>query len=859
MRMRCGGLWGVVTIGAVACTRADSTDEIERRTSALGLCSPLIDHIAVNDDHACVVLANGNVKCWGANDFGQLGDGTTDPATIPVRVPGIPQSNQIVVGTHHTCSRDFRVRCWGSDVHGQLGDGAPIGGFSSDPVTVFGLDSSLGDNTGSTSLAASNTVTCSTNLDLYITCWGSSTWDSEIVNTSAPNITNHFLDSAWMLPQSGPPTCADWISGPSGDHTLRCWGDNSEGQLGDGTTDPIGPRDTFHVPGIGAPAWIGTAATRNCAVRSDGTLKCWGDVSLGALGFGASPVNIDTAGDVIEVASGQGVTCFLRSDGQVQCLQGHTSPRQTVALSGPARHIDLGPHVGCAALQAGGVECWGWPAAAILDVSSPTAVPFCPPDPDAGTDASPPAGDASSDGGAAGDAGGGTDADAEEVTVLPVLLDQGDPCGTDDAACATGFCVDGHCCDNACSRTETTTRCESCETGTCTAKPTTTTCYTRGSLCDSIEASLTCTGAPLCPLPTAWPTNGCVAVSGSTGSLLGGVDSTSPAGGIEITFQTPYTGTIAAHKVFGCPAAAGFDLLPQDTSGDGYYWELTANPPVTGIQMQICVKYDEAWITALDWGDVSVVEPNLLLLHGTSPAGGGDSCDPAGAGWTADHTIAVDTVNNVVCTVATSMSPFSLVSPKKGSLPTLHLPAGVLAEATGPSGAQVTYDATATDPQDGVLVPTCVPASARTFPIGLTPVNCTVVDSDGFSAKASFPVTVQYGAPHDGSFFLQPINADGTSIFKKNSTIPVKFRLTGASAGIKNLVARVYTAKVSNGVTGTFVEADTNAACESGNTFRYDGSQYIYNLSTKSMTTGTWLLRVDLGDGVDHSVKVSLR
>ena len=89
----------------------------------------------------------------------------------------------------------------------------------------------------------------------------------------------------------------------------------------------------------------------------------------------------------------------------------------------------------------------------------------------------------------------------------------------------------------------------------------------------------------------------------------------------------------------------------------------------------------------------------------------------------------------------------------------------------------------------------------------------------------------------------------------------MKFKLQGASAGIANLAAHLTVARMSSSVTGTYVEASSNGAADGGNTFRYDtaAKQYIFNLSTKAMSTGTWSLRAALGDRVEHTVNVSLR
>ncbi len=122
---------------------------------------------------------------------------------------------------------------------------------------------------------------------------------------------------------------------------------------------------------------------------------------------------------------------------------------------------------------------------------------------------------------------------------------------------------------------------------------------------------------------------------------------------------------------------------------------------------------------------------------------------------------------------------------------------------------------------------------------------------------ANGTLTVIYG----WSGILQPINSDGSSIFKQGSTIPVKFKLTGSSAGIANANATIKITKIGAGVTGTDLETLNSNPASTGNAFRYDGSsdQYIYNWGTKNVTQGTYRIDIMLGDGVVHSVVVSLR
>jgi hypothetical protein len=108
---------------------------------------------------------------------------------------------------------------------------------------------------------------------------------------------------------------------------------------------------------------------------------------------------------------------------------------------------------------------------------------------------------------------------------------------------------------------------------------------------------------------------------------------------------------------------------------------------------------------------------------------------------------------------------------------------------------------------------------------------------------------------------LQPVNADGSSIFKAGSTIPVKFKLTGEDAGNTSLVAHITYAKINGIVVGTVNEAATNVGGDTGNTFRYDptSDQYIYNWTTKGLTAGTYRIFIDLGDDCIHTVDVALK
>jgi predicted extracellular nuclease len=191
-----------------------------------------------------------------------------------------------------------------------------------------------------------------------------------------------------------------------------------------------------------------------------------------------------------------------------------------------------------------------------------------------------------------------------------------------------------------------------------------------------------------------------------------------------------------------------------------------------------------------------------------------------------------------------------------------RVPALVAAFATSTAGAVVAYATpVATDAVDGGRTVSCAPASRATFPPGVTAVDCVAVDAAGNAAHAGFSVRVTYAAPTGGSFFLPPINPDGSSLFVLGSTVPVRFALGGASARIANLAAHVSLTKVSDRLTGTRPEALLRLAPDSGSTFRFEprDREYAFNLSTGGLGAGTWSVRADLGDGVSHAVLFSLR
>ncbi len=96
--------------------------------------------VEAGDLHTCVLLADGDVRCWGANAFGQVGDGTTLGRSAPAAVV-TPGASQITADGSHSCAlTEGRALCWGFNSDGQLGTGAPSGTSPNPaPLEVVGL------------------------------------------------------------------------------------------------------------------------------------------------------------------------------------------------------------------------------------------------------------------------------------------------------------------------------------------------------------------------------------------------------------------------------------------------------------------------------------------------------------------------------------------------------------------------------------------------------------------------------------------------------------------------------------------------------------------------------------------------
>ena len=144
------------------------------------------------------------------------------------------------------------------------------------------------------------------------------------------------------------------------------------------------------------------------------------------------------------------------------------------------------------------------------------------------------------------------------------------------------------------------------------------------------------------------------------------------------------------------------------------------------------------------------------------------------------------------------------------------------------------------------------------FGPGTTTVTWTALDASGNVATATTTVTATYCF----GGIRQPINADGSSVFRLGSTVPVKFQLRDNDGRfVTNAIARISLTRTSSFVTGSESEAVSTSAATTGNLFRYCHieNQYIFNWGTRGLERGTWWIWIELNDGTMHSVRVSLR
>ncbi len=339
----------------------------------IGLTSNVVD-IAAGISHTCALMDDGRIRCWGDNSLGQLGDGTAyQESTVPVELSRI--TNDVVAisaGGWHTCAQMQTgiAKCWGANHTGQLGDGTP----SSEPSVPVDVNE---PGVSWVTLSAGGYHSCGLTSTAEVKCWGSN--GNGQLGVGATNVIEPPIDVVGL---SGPVSAISTGDGHACALTaqggVQCWGANSNGQLGDGTlVSHFTPAD---VDGLttGVVA-INAGGKHTCALMNTGTVKCWGHNQFGQLGDQTTwdrltPVDVAALPkDVISITAGSEHSCAFTMTGGAWCWgsnlhgqlgvttagYGSSTAREVWGLPGGVVALEAGDDRTCALTSVGGAKCWG--------------------------------------------------------------------------------------------------------------------------------------------------------------------------------------------------------------------------------------------------------------------------------------------------------------------------------------------------------------------------------------------------------------------------------------------------------------------------------------------------------------------
>jgi serine/threonine-protein kinase len=301
--------------GAVTCASTDAGAVHCRGGLGGNAAMPALEsgatQLALGATHGCA-LRGGRVACWGANNAGQLGDGSTRARSAPGPVSGDLRFTAITVGASHTCglAENGRAHCWGANNSGQLGDGS---------TRARSVPSPVSGDLAFTALSAGREHTCGITTDGRAHCWGygfaGALGHGFRQNETSPTA----VDAGTRLTRiraGANHTCALAATG-----RVLCWGENRVGELGDGST-----RERFQPVEAGRLAFtdIGVGDAHTCGLASDGSIHCWGDNAQGQLGTGnrtrrPAPTAVATSQRFTALAVAARHACALATDGRVFC------------------------------------------------------------------------------------------------------------------------------------------------------------------------------------------------------------------------------------------------------------------------------------------------------------------------------------------------------------------------------------------------------------------------------------------------------------------------------------------------------------------------------------------------------------
>lgn len=314
------------------------------------LPSPVRPHaiqVVTKARRTCAVLDDGSVRCWGLDRYGSLGIGTLVLGIhhSPVVVPHLRNIKKVALGGRHTCAleRGGSVWCWGANDVGQLG--VASGDFcrlddNRGPLPCAPTPMLLSGLTDVVDIGVGERHTCAVSGSGFVYCWGAAD-QGQVGARRAPECTNYkatcVASPTLVTGATGALSVAAGLNHTcvlANDSSVKCWGDNSAGELGRGTRIASDARPAS-VKGLVGVQAIASHDRHSCAVRIDGSLRCWGESDCGRMGVAARdacigpelnecvctrvPLAVPAVHDVGQVAVGPVETCAMLLDGSLLC------------------------------------------------------------------------------------------------------------------------------------------------------------------------------------------------------------------------------------------------------------------------------------------------------------------------------------------------------------------------------------------------------------------------------------------------------------------------------------------------------------------------------------------------------------
>ncbi len=379
---------GITLTGELKCWGDNFTGQLGNGLSETSHTPSVIDsttgyqQVSAGTSHTCGINSTGSLKCWGDNNSNQLGNGQSIQSYSPLVIDSETNYRQVSAGDLHTCGITLTgvLKCWGKNIPDPLNNGLFTN--SSTPVVIDSLASYL-------QISAGLSHTCGITSKSDLKCWGDNPngelgYGSPTANPSSAKPL--LIDSGIIYSQvavGNSHSCGITVANVNTDPILKCWGDNSNGQLGDGSQPAI-PKSATPLPidpGI-IYSQVALGAYHTCAITFARVLKCWGDNSNGQLGYGPpaatpqsnTPLTIDSKNNYLKVAAGPRHTCAITFAGVLKCWGdnssgqlGYVLPSGITQSNTPTdvdpgilyKDISTGSSHTCGLTQANELKCWG--------------------------------------------------------------------------------------------------------------------------------------------------------------------------------------------------------------------------------------------------------------------------------------------------------------------------------------------------------------------------------------------------------------------------------------------------------------------------------------------------------------------